>query len=649
MLSSVAQSIAPLTSEQLNSYAWELRKEFPDSTIYYALKAQTKAKVEGDKHQELRAYNIMGIAYNYKGEYLESLEQHLKAKDFALVLNDSLEYAHALNSIGRLYYTQGDYIKSYEMYFNALGIFLSIDNQLGAAYCYNSLSELYVAQNNLIKAEEMVRKTLNIRTSLNDEKGQISGLIKLAEIQKRNKSYIDSYESYLKAEKIALSGNSEAELAEIKLGIADLYLQQKNHSRGLVYAKDAYELTYEKNNIDLVSDIEIALGKLYFLAGDYQKSEKYLTKVLQFVEKSSDLELKTDAYLYLSKIKENQSKVKEAYNLFKLYNEAKQTLDNSNKARIIERLEGKVEIEKRERENEMLRIKQISDQAQLDQQYIVSIATTLGFVLTSLLFIIMYVSSRRKKKDNAKLVYQNIQIANQNDSLAELNREKDMLMNIVAHDLQSPINNIKSLIGIISTEGTLSNEQKMYAEKIDEMSNAGKELIQDLLYVNDFESNTHKLNESIITVDDFIEKTVEVYRTQANSKQIALRFDLNSDGHNLKTDKSYLQRILDNLISNAIKFSPRGKSVFINTSVSKNNQLVLKIADEGQGFSEADKQNIYKKFKKLSARPTGGESSNGLGLAIVKILCGRLGIKISLNSELGKGSEFVLTFKPISS
>ena len=107
------------------------------------------------------------------------------------------------------------------------------------------------------------------------------------------------------------------------------------------------------------------------------------------------------------------------------------------------------------------------------------------------------------------------------------------------------------------------------------------------------------------------------------------------------SDRDYLSRILDNLISNAMKFSSPNSDVEVH--VEKNSDSIrLAIKDHGPGFSEYDKQFLFQKFKKLSARPTGGESSNGLGLAIVKILIDRLGGEIKLESVRGSGSTFII-------
>jgi signal transduction histidine kinase len=102
--------------------------------------------------------------------------------------------------------------------------------------------------------------------------------------------------------------------------------------------------------------------------------------------------------------------------------------------------------------------------------------------------------------------------------------------------------------------------------------------------------------------------------------------------------------VVENILTNALKFSNSGKSVAINIQESAQS-IELHICDEGPGFTEEDKKYMFKKFQRLSARPTGSESSTGLGLSIVKKYADLMNAKVELQSESGKGSTFVVAFQ----
>jgi signal transduction histidine kinase len=276
-------------------------------------------------------------------------------------------------------------------------------------------------------------------------------------------------------------------------------------------------------------------------------------------------------------------------------------------------------------------------------------------VLVSLggLAILLWTSSRRRRAINRQLIQQNHQIAFQreeithqnenlsrrNQELSELNNEKDTLMSIVAHDLKSPLNSISGLVNVMEAEGDLPEHHKEVVGMIKDSTRAGLEMITDLLDVNALEAGT-KPEYSNFNLGELLEDKIQSFQILANTKGISLTLD-NSINGPVVSDRDYFSRMLDNLISNAIKFSP-GPSLISVLSARREGYIMITVKDQGPGFSEQDKNLIFQKFKKLSARPTGGESSNGLGLAIVKTLVDRLNGKIELKTEAGRGSEFTI-------
>jgi signal transduction histidine kinase len=214
-------------------------------------------------------------------------------------------------------------------------------------------------------------------------------------------------------------------------------------------------------------------------------------------------------------------------------------------------------------------------------------------------------------------------------------------MSIVVHDLKAPLNRIKGLSELIEMENNLNEHHRKYLAHIKDSTRSGLDLITDLLDVNSLEVN-REVKPSSFDLNAFLEDRVNIFSHQAIAKQSDVHISGNV-GSEITTDSDYFSRIIDNLLSNAIKFSPKGSIIGINIGESDGHFFVT-IKDQGPGFSDTDKKYLFQKFRKLSARPTAGESSNGLGLAIVKILVDRLGGEISLKSDSSNGSEFTVKF-----
>ncbi|HYP16256.1 MAG TPA: ATP-binding protein, partial [Opitutus sp.] len=125
-----------------------------------------------------------------------------------------------------------------------------------------------------------------------------------------------------------------------------------------------------------------------------------------------------------------------------------------------------------------------------------------------------------------------------------------------------------------------------------------------------------------------------------------LLLEQREEGVLVEADRAALEQVLDNLVSNALKFSPAGKSVKLIVGQTPDQRGECRVIDEGPGFTEHDKQQIFRRYRRLSARPTGGEPSTGLGLSIVKKLMQDMRGDLNFESVAGHGATFILTFPP---
>lgn len=228
-----------------------------------------------------------------------------------------------------------------------------------------------------------------------------------------------------------------------------------------------------------------------------------------------------------------------------------------------------------------------------------------------------------------------------NKELQELNREKDSLMSIVAHDLKSPLSKVKGLVNVVMLDNNLSEEQESYLKLINNVADNGELLIRDLLDINTFEHSESRIKFLELDVHRVVGELVDSYQQLAHNKDIRVEIIKGEKDIKHTTDLDFLNRILDNLLSNAIKFSEKGRKVEVEVA-KVGEDLFVKVKDEGPGISEEDQTKMFKRFQKLSAQPTGGESSTGLGLSIIKVLVERLKGEIAVDSQLKRGTTFTI-------
>lgn len=236
------------------------------------------------------------------------------------------------------------------------------------------------------------------------------------------------------------------------------------------------------------------------------------------------------------------------------------------------------------------------------------------------------------------------ELEQRNEELQKLNQEKMQVISLVSHDLKGPFNRIFALTQLLSLhQENLTETQAEYLAKIHQITADGLSMVRNILDSRRLEEQGIEINLAPLDFTSLVGNLVKNYRVLAEKKKIEILFDAGKQLV-INTDKLYAGRIIDNLLSNAVKFSPEGKTITV--SLCKNDRAVdLSVADQGPGISAEDQQNLFRRFKQLTARPTGGESSSGLGLFIAKTISDKIGGEIFCESKIGEGARFVLRLR----
>jgi signal transduction histidine kinase len=230
-----------------------------------------------------------------------------------------------------------------------------------------------------------------------------------------------------------------------------------------------------------------------------------------------------------------------------------------------------------------------------------------------------------------------------NQQLETANQLKNEFLGIVAHDLKNPL----SIIQSISTDIECCHEEigkagiVEYASMIQISSHQMFELINNLLEVNAIESDKINLSLTVVDMVSEVMSILNTYQYHATSKQIQLHLEASTDMMMVYADKYILHQVLDNLISNALKYSPPHKKIIVSVKQVAD-ACQCEVQDEGPGLSAADQERLFTKFARLTPRPTANEHSTGLGLFIVKKFVEAMAGRVWCETELGQGAKFVV-------
>ncbi len=272
-------------------------------------------------------------------------------------------------------------------------------------------------------------------------------------------------------------------------------------------------------------------------------------------------------------------------------------------------------------------------------QHLITTAGYGGLIAFMFLLGLLFENGRRAAHDKMEQTLK--KLAEANTQLTRLNEDKSELLAIAAHDLKNPLTVVMGYSDRLAMGNMESANIIRIAKTISRESSRMRDLITTVLDLNAIEDGSKKIETNSVNLAQIIDLAIDHFRSVAEQKGIALSFEPSDPGTEAFCDRQAVLQVLDNLISNGLKFSQSGTQVSILCGTHEG-RAFLKVADQGPGISEEDQKQLFRKFTRLSAQPTGGESSSGLGLSIVKRLLQSMSGEIKCESQVGRGTTFTV-------
>ncbi|MDE3068732.1 MAG: hybrid sensor histidine kinase/response regulator [Verrucomicrobiota bacterium] len=235
------------------------------------------------------------------------------------------------------------------------------------------------------------------------------------------------------------------------------------------------------------------------------------------------------------------------------------------------------------------------------------------------------------------------------DRLRQIAEDKDELIGILTHDLKNSLGGMSMSAELLCDRVARLNDERL----VKLADNIRRTSVQSLTYLKEYLANAaadHVFvpKPAVVSLADAAAAVVRQYQEMARRKELEIRTELPPGDSTVRADASALGQVLDNLLSNAVKFSPPGKRIFVSVRPAPGH-VESAIRDEGPGFTAEDRTRMFRRYGRLSARPTGGEPSTGLGLSIVRKLVLAMDGEVICESSPGQGATFTIRLPRASS
>jgi len=383
-------------------------------------------------------------------------------------------------------------------------------------------------------------------------------------------------------------------------------------------------------------------GMYYGYKGSHIKATTSFENAIKFGKQGNEKSDLSFSYLEYSKYLLKKGDYKNAYENLERYNIITKELYNKEKIRKANLVGINLELDEYKREIDKIEMEKMAQLHSLKKSKIIVVLFVVVFCFLLLLFHTLIKNNNFRKKTNAALSKTNIELLIAKEKAEEASMLKSQFVSTISHELRTP------LYGVVGITNMLLDEHKELANSphLSSLKFSARyllSLVNDILQINKIEDNRIILESLSFNVSDeiYMIKSSLSFIAKTNDNAVLVNIDPTIPEY-LIGDKLRLSQIIMNLVSNALKFTKKGK-VNINVNLlkveGKSHFLEFKIEDNGIGIDAADQEKIFDKFVQVSRKETDYQGT-GLGLSIVKQLLGLFNSYICLESAIGKGTSF---------
>ncbi len=569
-----------------------------DSLKHYASFIEQESVRLAFNKGEVLSSRLKGIYEEMGNNFEDAIKYYLQSLEAARRLH-AIEYeSAALSDLAILYANIKEPQKAKEFYLEALALSRRMGKVSGMVNSYNNLAVIYSQLRQFDSARALLNEAVRIGKPYEDKLDLSSTYNNLGSVNFKERKFDEALRYFRRNYQYHTATGNSGELWTDMLNLADVFIEKHQFDSAASYADRTMELAIRLNSKGKEADSYSILAKLAEFRGDY----------------------------------------KTAYDNLQKWYALDTAMVNGDTHQTIAELQERFNAKEREAANKLLK-------EQIEKEEIRNKSVTLLAIALAVIGALIAIALLIKRRANHRLKARNELITQQNEKLAELNHEKNSLISIVSHDLNTPFATIQVWGHILQTESErLSDDQQKALNKIMQASNYGEGLISRILDVEKKDIGDHKVQLENFDLTIFAEEVIDNFQPMAARKDIRLHTELPDKKLYLLSDKHLVSRICENLLSNAIKYTPRGKNVWISIN-DEQEAVSIKVRDEGVGIGKDDMPFLFSKYSKISSQPTDGESSTGLGLAIVKRIVEEINGKIFCESEPGKGTLFTVVIK----
>ncbi|WP_299115152.1 ATP-binding protein [uncultured Winogradskyella sp.] len=620
----------------------------------YSIEDYTKALLFIDQTSELsKTLNyqkglaetdyIKALIFNNQNDQNNAVANFESARSYFVAIKDTLGIAKVNNNLGVIEIQRGNYKKGLQNSLSAISIFEEKDLKDDLSKAYNNLAEAYYNTNKLDKALQYNKKALSVREELDDLEGMkysLKNLGLLYALKDDHRRSIDNYERML----TLLDPQEDKDIrGEIMPSLGRSYLAIDDNDKAADYLREGLRYSRSQNDdLGILKSLN-AFGELNTKNRNLKLAENQLLEALKIARRlDNDEEL-----LYNLKLNRDLDSrrgfYEDAFNWQNQYYELKDKLDKEKLAAIPvpdnSTEEAQIETPPLIESNNTEEPEKEVISSEKKQDILLVYGLIAGLVFITALLIFSYLKGSKDSKTAKTLAKSNKELSLKNLQLEEVNQVKDKLFSIVSHDLKDSISSIKAFLDLLKDGGISKDEFNDLIPELSENANNASSLLFNLLNWSKSQMQNLQPKPELFNIQEVFQIKMSLIEKKVNDKGIILIDE--SRREFVYADRSMLEIVIQNLITNAVKFTGKGDVITVSNQ-DYNGKVLICVEDTGIGISEENQKKLFNAKKNFTTIGTENEKGTGLGLTICKDLVELNNGRIWVESTPNIGSKFFI-------
>lgn len=615
-----------------------------DTSLLYGEKGLKLARELDDTYQQGKLLNILAVGYREKALYRQAIEVQKEAIAIFEKLGEIAEVLGNLNNLAMTYGRMGNDTASLSIQLRVLKLEEPLGNPAAIARSANNVGMALLSLNRIDEARKYFDMALKLAEKADNKLFMASACFGIATCQRKGNHLLEAANWFNKAIEICDKHHFNDFLASNLTTMGDLYLELNNQEQALSYYQHALKIWRERSG-NLTNSARAAhkAAQLLFEMGRKNEAATLVNEYLKLSD-SADFGAVLPEIIHLSaNLDYTDKKYQSAFDKLEKSIAINDSLDNQQQLLEAANIHTRYEISRIEESNARL-LDNLEQQNKINtiQRWVVALAIML--VMVSGTFTVLLRRKNQTLRAANKLLQEQKQLIEQKTvELDILNKTKDKFFSIVAHDLKSPFTGIVGFSALLSSDfdSYSDEEKKNMVQHIKESSEQVSWLLDNLLHWARSQMNLTVVKTNRIKLKPFVEREITPLSHVASLKKIALKTEI-SDQVEVEADQEMLRFVVRNLVSNALKFTHPDGNVLVEAKELAG-KVHLTVSDDGIGMSEEQKEHLFKLKTGGTTPGTANEQGTGLGLVLCKDFIEQNGGSITVKSNRGEGSTFIVT------